>query len=100
MRELFLVDPGPRPPFAELAGALWGDADFDSDGDSSRSGATTWTELTLTRRTERSERIDIDPVGGEGRLILRITSDSETLVQKAADFLSQRCGGVVRANLW
>jgi hypothetical protein len=60
----FLIEiPGPRPPFGALAEHLWGlGVDFDSDGDSVTAEDPNWTELTVTRLPDYTERVDIDPV--------------------------------------
>lgn len=94
MYEFFLVDPGPRPPFRELAEYLWGaGCDFDSDGDSSANDARDWTELTATLRPSYAERIDIDPLEESAHLVLWIRSDREALAIKAAEFLAEWSGG-------
>lgn len=98
MQKLYLIDPGPRPPCHEVAQQLWGDRDFDSDGDSNSPDATDWTELTVSLRPECIERIDIDPVRSPGGLVLCIRSESEDLVRRTADFLVQRTGGSVSVS--
>src|SRR4051812_44558527 len=98
MQKLYLINPGPRPPYHEVAQRLWGDRDFDSDGDSTSPDATDWTELTLSLRPECVERIDIDPVSYPGSLVLCLKSESEDLVRRTADFLGQRTGGSVRVS--
>lgn len=99
MPKLYLIDPGPRPPYQEVGQQLWGDGDFDSDGDSSAPGATDWTELTISLRPECVERIDIDPVSTPGRLVLCVSSESEDLVRRTGEFLAQRTGGSL-ATAW
>lgn len=98
MHKLYLIAPGPRPPFYEVAQALWGNADFDSDGDSDTPDAVDWTELTLSRRPDEVERVDVDPVGGAGPLVLCIKSENAELTRRAADFLWQRAGGSLSAS--
>lgn len=98
MHKLYLINPGSRPPYYELAQALWGDKDFDSDGDSSSPDATNWTELTVSLRPDETERIDIDPVSEAGPLVLCIRSENAQLVTRAGDFLKQRTGGSLSAS--
>lgn len=87
-----LSGPGPRPPFAEVAHHLWGGVDFDSDGNSETPADVNWTELTLIRRPNHDERVDIDPVS-EDPLVLKISSATPGLARRAADFLTRSCGG-------
>jgi hypothetical protein len=85
-----ISNPGPRPPFRELAHYLWGEVDFDSDGNADVD--PNWTELTLTRRPNYDERVDIDPVS-ENPLVLKIISSTPGLAQKTAEYLVKICGG-------
>jgi hypothetical protein len=89
-----LSNPGKRPPFAALAQRLWGDADFDSDGDAA-TPESDWTELTITRRPEYDQRVDVDPIN-DSPLMLQIRSATPGLALKAAQFLEQMCGGFLR----
>jgi hypothetical protein len=89
-----LIGPGPRPPFPAVAERLWGKGcDFDSDGNSSTAHARDWTELSIALRPECVERVDITPVSGYSRLVLRIVSDRKGLASRAAKFLANYCGG-------
>lgn len=90
----FVVNPGPRPPFAFIAEALWGAVDFDSDGDSRYPGDTAWTELTIQRRPRCNERVDIDPVS-ESPLVLKVSASSPDLAERAARLLAGHSGAVV-----
>jgi len=47
----FLVNPGPRPPYPQVAEYLWGaNCNFDWEGDSYPDPHTTeWTSLWMTR---------------------------------------------------
>lgn len=79
--------PGPRPPFLLVAEHLWGAGiDFDSDGDSRTPDDPNWTELTVIRRGESSERVDVDPVS-ESPLVLKVVSESRDLALRLANFL-------------
>ena len=92
---LFLVNPGPRPPFASVAKHLWGSGvDFDSDGNSSTLGDTSWTELTIQRRPNYDERVDIDPIS-EDPLVLKLVSSSAGLVERTADYLARHCSATI-----
>jgi hypothetical protein len=90
--KLYLLSPGERPPFGELAEHLWPGCDFDSDGNSLEPQSTNWTELTLQLRPRYSERVDVDPVS-ESPLILAIRSATPTLAMSAAAFLQLKSGG-------
>ncbi len=80
---------GPRPPFSLVANELWGPhIDFDSDGNSASATDPSWTELTVTRRPEYDERVDIDPIDGQPSMLV-IQSDSKGLAEKVRDFLVQ-----------
>ena len=82
---LYLVNPGLRPPFGSVAEHLWGSGvDFDSDGNSSTPGDTSWTEFTIQRRPRYDERIAIDPIS-ENPLVLKVMSSSSGLVERATD---------------
>lgn len=100
MARFFLRGPGPRPAYYKIAEHLWGvGCDFDSDGNSSHPDATDWTELTVSLRpTEQDsrdseQRLDIDPADDPHRLVLEITSDSDDLARRAAEFLRDTAGG-------
>src|SRR5688572_21284889 len=93
--EFRIHNPGPRPPFAHVAEHLSGTGvDFDSDGDSRTSDDPNWTELTVIRRGEGSERIDIDPVS-DSPLVLKVVSESRDLAVSAANFLARATGGAL-----
>ncbi len=79
---------GPLPPYYEIAYSLWGkNSNFDSDGDSYDPESTSWTELTLILRSEKNQRIDIDPIDGTKSLMLKTTSIE--LKQKVINFLQK-----------
>lgn len=78
---------GPMPPFYKIPIHLWGvEVDFDSDGDSYTPESTNWRELTLIKRPNYDQRIDIDPVDQEEN-ILKITASSKKLLEDAFLFL-------------
>lgn len=81
---------GPMPPYPDVAETLWGKGiDFDSDGDSSWAGDPNWRELTVIRRPDYDERVDIDPPGAD-RDLLSIESTSAELVDRVVAFLTDR----------
>jgi hypothetical protein len=93
----YLVNPGPRPSYVEVADHLWGEGcNIDSDGDSDPRDATDWTELTLILRPDLEERVDVDPIEGAVPLTLWIRSDDEALAARTATFLAARTGGELR----
>lgn len=94
---LYLVELGPRPPFSSIANYLWGEMDFDSDGNSNHANDSQWTELTIERRSTDSERLDIDPVS-ESPLVFIISSTSAEIVRKVAQFLVANSGGVIHTE--
>ena len=80
---------GPRPPFGQVANELWGPhIDFDSDGNSASAKDPNWTELTVTRRPDYDERVDIDSIDGQPDVLV-IQSESQDLAEKVRDFLIQ-----------
>lgn len=85
-----LSNPGTRPAFWDVAFHLWGQVDFDSDGNADTH--PNWTELTVIRRPAYDERVDIDPISDDP-LILKIRSSTPGLAQRAAEFLAHSCGG-------
>jgi hypothetical protein len=87
-----LNSPGFRPEPRKLARHLWGNVDYDSDGNSDID--PNWTELTLTRRPEYDERVDVDPISRDP-LVLEISSQTPELALKAAEYLQKSCGGTL-----
>ena len=94
MHYLYLISPGPRPFFGEVAEHLWGPGcDYDSDGNADPPFSDGWTELTVALRPECEERVDIDPLDDREPLVLVIHSEHEALARKAAIFLRSTAGG-------
>jgi hypothetical protein len=90
---LFLVNPGPRPPFGLVADHLWGaGADVDTDGNSSSPSDTNWTELTVQLRPDTGDlnRVDVDPAS-ELPLVLKVVSSSAELAERVAEYLANYC---------
>jgi len=97
MHRLYLVAPGPRPFFGDLARHLWGrDCDFDSDGNDDRPPPGGWTELTVALRPDGTQRVDVDPLDGEQPLVLVVRSEQAALAQAAASFLQAQTGAELR----
>ena len=60
---VYLVAPGERPPFGQVADHLWGpEANVDSDGNSRTPDDTQWTELSLFLRGADDAEVHVDPV--------------------------------------
>src|SRR5262245_13472411 len=93
---IYLVSPGPRPPFILVAHHLWAHANIDSDGNSAHPGDTQWTELSVASRDhpEREQQVHVDPVS-ESPLVLKIRSPSASLAERTARFLAQHTGGTI-----
>jgi hypothetical protein len=99
MHSIYLIGPGPRPYFGDVAEHLWGPGcDFDSDGNADRTLFDEWTELTVALRPECEQRVDVDPLDGREPLVLVIRSENEELARKAANFLPSVTGGVLSNN--
>jgi hypothetical protein len=98
VEEIWLLSkPGKRPPFGTLARHLWGDVDFDSEGNAATPDSD-WTELTIERRPDYDQRVDVDPIC-DNPLVLKIRSSTPGLARKAAEFLMRECGGVMTKSI-
>ena len=96
MHSIYLIAPGRRPPFGDVAEHLWGPrCDFDSDGNEDEALVDGWTELTVALRPNCEQRVDIDPLDDREPLVLVISSEHEALVREAANFLQSVAGGVL-----
>jgi hypothetical protein len=99
MHRIYLIAPGPRPFSGDVAEYLWGPGcNYDSDGNDDQAPPDGWTELTVSLRPDREQRVDIDPLDDREPLILVIRSDNEELARKAAIFLQSEAGGELRDN--
>jgi hypothetical protein len=96
--ELFLVSPGPRPPYWKVAEELWGKGcDIDSDGNSTHPDDRLWTELTISLRTRgadsgdglQMERVDIDPVSDDP-LVLKLSASTGALAIRVAEYMARQ----------
>ena len=94
MYTIYLIAPGPRPFFGDVADHLWGPGcDVDSDGNADEPLPDGWTELTVALRPGCEQRVDIDPLDDREPLVLVIRSEHEALARKAAIFLRFEAGG-------
>lgn len=76
-----------RPFFAEVPHYLWGQINYDSDGNCKSPTDRDWTELVLTNR-ETDERVEM--LGREDIWEIR---GEDPLAGRAAHFLVSRCRG-------
>lgn len=82
-----------RPYFAEVPYYLWGEVNYDSDGDCNRPRDRNWTWMDLKNRTSR-ERISIEtPTDGPWSV-----DGDEPAAARAALFLASRCGARITAR--
>jgi len=87
---------GPRPPYYKVADYLWGQgANIDSDGNSTNPEDTNWTELSVCFRDDESPYVHVDPIS-ENPLILEVRSTSYELAKKAAEFIANETGGILK----
>jgi len=80
----------PRPYFAELAYYLWGEVNYDSEGNCTKPTDQKWTRIYLMNRLTREKLL----MGGEGRDWEIRGGDAQT-VSRLAMFFAERCGAVV-----
>jgi hypothetical protein len=78
-----------RPYFWEIPNALWGEVDFDSDGNCREPNDREWTELTVINR-DTGERVDVDILGTGTEFIVK--SKDQQLAARAATYLMERSG--------
>ena len=79
-----------RPGYYSIAEYLWGKGvDIDSDGNSESPEDGNWTELTIIKRSDTKQRIDID-LFNENPLTLKI-SGPKVLSEKVAIYLADEC---------
>jgi hypothetical protein len=77
----------PRPFFAEVPYYLWGQVNYDSEGDCKSPTDRNWTWLELTNRETR-ERLEITSQADAWEV-----SGEDPSAARAALFLASRCGG-------
>lgn len=97
---LYLVAPGVRPPYYQVAKHLWGpDANIDSDGNSASPDDCQWTELSLSLRdSAHGVGVHVDPISNDP-LVLAIRSVDADLVRRAAEYLRDYSGGTIREHV-
>lgn len=78
----------PRPYFAEIPYALWGEVNYDSEGDCRRPTDQEWTSLELTHRDTRQRVV----VLGAGNEFSAESQDAE-LAARTASYLLERSSG-------
>jgi hypothetical protein len=83
----------PRPYFAELPYYLWGQVNYDSEGDCKKPPDRQWTWMYLQHRGTRGV-VDVKQENGEWL----IEGDDETSARLAM-FLIERCGGRLDPSL-
>jgi hypothetical protein len=89
----------PRPYFAEIPYALWGEVSYDSEGDCKRPTDRNWTALELRNRETREEVIISSAKNG-----FEIEADEPEIAARAAVYLLESCSGKIvgddpRANV-
>ena len=95
MHCIYLIGPGPRPYFGDVADHLWGPGcNCDTDGNDDEASPDGWTELTVPLRpVSDQQRVDVDPLDDREPLVLVIRSENEELARKVAIFLQSEAGG-------
>jgi len=95
MHCIYLIGPGHRPYFRDVADHLWGPGcNCDTDGNEDEAPPDGWTELTVALRpVSDQQRVDVDPLDDREPLVLVICSKNEKLARKAAIFLQSEAGG-------
>jgi hypothetical protein len=79
----------PRPYFAEIPYYLWGQVNYDSEGDCNRPTDQFWTEFDLTNR-ETGDSVAITQSSG-----LFAIEASPELAAQTTQFLISRCGAAL-----
>ena len=95
--KFFVRTPTSRPNYWAVAEFLWHEGtpiDIDSDGDCSFPDDREWTELTITRRPNYDERVDVDPIVA-APLTLEVRSKQPELAIRTAYYLARCTGGTV-----
>jgi len=80
----------PKPYFAEIPYALWGEVNYDSEGDCKRPTDQNWTEFELKNRQSR-QRVFITSTKNE----FEIESDELQLAAQTAVYLQERRNGKI-----
>lgn len=88
-----LIITEPRPFFAELPYYLWGEVNYDSDGDCARPTDRSWTNLYLKNR-DTGDVVDFESEGAEWTV-----SGVGPLAHRAALYLVHRSGALPMEHL-
>ena len=88
----FLLD-SPRPYFAEIPYALWGEVNYDSEGDCKRPTDQGWTCLELTHRDSR-QRVVVTSSGNH----FEAESAEAEIAARTAYYLLERSSGTTVGN--
>lgn len=80
----------PRPYFAEIPYALWGQVPYNSEGNCKRPTDRTWTQFELDNRSSR-ERVFITGVKNE----FEIESEKPEIAARTSAYLLKRCSGKI-----
>jgi hypothetical protein len=94
MQEYKLIISTPRPYFAEFPYALWGEVNYNSEGDCRHPTDQQWTTLYLTHRLTRAD-LAIVSSGHD----FSIASEEPALAARATVFLAERTGVPVIDNV-
>jgi hypothetical protein len=82
----------PRPYFAEVPYYLWGEVNYDSEGDCKKPTDRNWTWLRLERR-DTGETVEISGNREQWEI-----DGPDPAAARGALFLAERCGASVRAE--
>lgn len=94
---LYLVRPGPRPPYYRVADHVWPGANIDSDGNSAEPRDTNWTELWISSRAEDNQHVAVD-LASRDPLVLEVSASSDELLERAITFLAEQTGGLIATH--
>lgn len=90
MSEYKILISSPRPYFAEIPYALWGEVNYDSEGDCKRPTDQNWAELEVTNR-ESQQKVVTTSTNNE----FQIESDAPEIAARTAVYLLERCSGKI-----
>jgi hypothetical protein len=93
MKTYHLLISEQRPYFAEIPYYLWGEVNYDSDGDCSKPTDRTWTCLYLKNR-ESGDIVEVNSEGADWSV-----EGPEPQAERAAFFLVHRCAAKTAESL-
>jgi hypothetical protein len=85
---------GDRPDFRIFSVFLWGDDNFDSDGDSYNPASRTWTWLYMASREVQGQYFEIYQMS-ESPLIFEVKSPNINIANRVALFLAKETNGQI-----